>query len=136
MPVDEARKKRRWFQGTPPNAFEKRGYADGTLMCTEDLPDAYPDLDAAILDVRNPHKMPYYCRVGISTPCSPFFSHYEVRVDDGAPERMEGIEYPWRLHAGTCTFEARTVSLGGWRGPAYRIAVHVGTNKQRKPAWP
>jgi Transglutaminase-like superfamily len=134
--VDEARKSQRWYQCQPPHAVEKEGYADGTLLPIEELADAYPDLDAALMEVRPPHKMPYYCRVGLSTPCSPFFSHYEVTVDGQELERVEGIEYPWRLHPGTCSIEARTVNVAGWRGPVYRIQLKIADNPKLQPEWP
>ncbi|MFO7898990.1 MAG: hypothetical protein R6V58_08010 [Planctomycetota bacterium] len=136
MLVDEARKKQRWYQGTPPDTFEKRGYADGTMLITEDPADAYPDVDAARMELLPPHKMPYYCRVQLSTPCAPFFSHYQVSVDGGPPERIEGIEYPWRLHPGSCSIEARTVDVAGHRGPAHRIRLDVSENPAATPQWP
>lgn len=128
MPVDEARQAQRWHQGSPPNTFERSGYTDGSLILTEDLAEAYPDLDAAWMALLPPHKMPYYCRVRFTTPAAPFFSHYEVTVDNGTPERIEGIEYPWRLHPGTCSIEARTVSVAGWRGAAYRLTLEICDN--------
>ncbi len=131
--VDEARKEQRWHQGKPPNTFERKGYSDGTLFVTEDVADAYPDLEAAKMDVLPPHKMPEYCRVQFSTPCSPFFSHYEVSVDGGAAQRVEGIEYPWRLHKGSCRIEARSVNLAGWRGPAYRMTLEVSKRPGSQP---
>lgn len=136
MLVDDARKKQRWYQGTPPNTFEKRQYSDGTLLITEEPADAYPDLDAAWMEVLPPHKMPYYCRVRFTTPCAPFFSHYEVSVDGGPPERVEGVEYPWRLHPGVCSIEARTVNVAGWRGPAYRLALEIAEDPAAVPQWP
>jgi hypothetical protein len=136
MLVDEARKSQRWYQGTPPDAFEKRHYAEGTLFITEDPADAYPDVNAARMDLLPPHKMPHYCRVQFTTPCAPFFSHYEVRVDGEEPERVDGIEYPWRLHPGTCGIEARTVDLAGRWGPAYRIALEISEDPSVEPQWP
>jgi hypothetical protein len=138
MLVDEARKGQRWTQGTPPNTFEKRGYGDGTLQITEDLADAYPDVDAAWMNLLGPHKMPYYCRAQLSTPCAPFFSHYEVRVDEGPAQRVMGVEYPWRLHPGTCRIEARTVDVAGHRGPPYRIGLEIEENPSASPQrpWP
>ncbi len=134
--VDEARKKQRWTQGTPPNSFEKIGYSDGTMMITEDYADAYPDVNAAFFKINPPHKIPYYCRVRLDTPMAPFFSHYEIRVDGGEPERLDGLEYPWRLHTGTCRFEARTVNVAGRRGPAYSMELNVEHDKTAKPTWP
>jgi hypothetical protein len=134
--VDDARKKLRWYQGTPPNTFEKSGYADGRLILAEEIADAYPDLDAAWMHLLPPHKMPYYCRVQLSTPCAPFFSHYEVSVDGSAPERLEGVEYPWRLHPGECSIEVRTVSVAGRRGPAYGMRLEVSENSKAAPQWP
>jgi len=134
--VDEARKAQRWTQGTPPNTFEKRGYADGTLLITEDPADAYPDADASWMDLLPPHKMPYYCRVQLATPFAPFFSHYQVSVDGGPPERMEGIEYPWRLHPGACSIEVRTVDVAGRRGPAYGMRLDISEDAAATPQWP
>ena len=136
MLVDEARKKQRWYQGTPPDTFEKRQYADGTLLVTEDPADAYPDLEAAWMSVLPPHKMPYYCRVRFTTPCAPFFSHYEVAVDGGAPGRLEGLEYPWRLHPGECSIEARTVNVAGRRGPPYGLRLQIVEDPAAERQWP
>ncbi len=134
--VDEARKHRRWTQGTPPNTFEKRGYANGSLMVTEDYADAYPDVNAVKISLQPPHKMPYYCRAQFKTPFSPFFDHYEVRVNGGAPERVDGMEYPWRIWPGTCSLEVRVVDVAGRRGQPYRIAVTVEEDASVSPRWP
>jgi hypothetical protein len=136
MLVDEARKKQRWYQGKPPDTFEKKQCSDGTLILTEDPAEAYPDLDSAWLEILPPHKMPYYCRVRLSTPCAPYFSHYEVSVDGGPAERVEGLEYPWRLHPGECSIEARTVSVAGWRGPAHRLRLEIAADPAAVPEWP
>lgn len=136
MLVDEARKKQKWYQGTPPHTFEKRRYTDGTLFITQDFAEAYPDLDAAWLELLPPHKMPYYCRVRLSTPCAPFFDHYEIRVDGGLAEHVEGIEYPWRLHPGGCTLEVCTVNVAGWRGRRTKIAVEIEERPGALPEWP
>ena len=134
--VDEARKHRRWTQGTPPNTFEKRGYADGTLMITEDHADAYPDVNAVRIRLQPPHKMPYYCRAQFSTPMAPYFSHYEVRANGGAPERVDGMEYPWRIYPGTRTLEVRTVDVAGRRGPVHTVTVAVEEDASIAPRWP
>jgi hypothetical protein len=136
MLVDEVRKNQRWYQGTPPNTFEKRGYADGTMLITEDPADAYPDVNVAWMELLAPHKMPYYCRVRLSTPCAPFFSHYQVSVDAGPPERIEGIEYPWRLHPGECSIEVRTVDVAGRRGSAYGMRLEISEDAAAAPQWP
>lgn len=136
LPLDEARKRQRWYQGKPPKTFEHKRYASGTFLFTEELADAYPDLDAAHFEILPPHKMPYYGRVQFYTPCAPYFSHYEVRVDDGTPERIEGMEYPWRLHPGRCRFEVRTVSVMGRQGPAYSMALEITEDAARQPGWP
>lgn len=134
--VDEARKRQRWYQGKPPRTSEKSQYSDGTWIVTEDPAAAYPDLDAAWMTLRQPHKMPQYCRVQFATPCAPYFSHYEVRVDGGQPERVEGLEYPWRLHPGACAIEARTVGVAGWRGAPYRLAIEIDATAGESPQWP
>jgi hypothetical protein len=136
LPVDEARKRQRWYQGKPPKTFEKPQYSDGSWFVTEETAAAYPDLDAAWMTLRTPHKMPYYCRVAFATPCAPFFSHYEVRVDGGQPERVDGLEFPWRLHPGACTIEARTVGVAGWRGAPYRLTVEIADAAGESPQWP
>ncbi len=136
MLVDEERKKQRWYQGTPPNTFVKRGYSDGTIQFTEDPAEAYPDVDAAWMNLEQPHKMPYYCRVQLTTPCAPFFSHYEISVDGEPFQRIEGIEYPWRLHPGPCSIEARTVDVAGHRGPVYSIRLDISEDDSATPQWP
>lgn len=136
MLVDQARKNQRWYQGTPPQTFEKEQYSDGTLLITEEPADAYPDLDAACIQLLPPHKMPYYCRVRLTSPAAPFFSHYEIRVDGGPAERVDGLEFPWRLHPGQCTIEARTVSVAGWRGPIYSMKLQIRENPSAQPQWP
>jgi hypothetical protein len=136
MLVDEARQKQRWYQGKPPNTHEKKAYTDGSLLITEDPAEAYPDVDAAWMELLPPHKMPYYCRVQFSTPCAPYFSHYEVSVDGGPAERVEGQEYPWRLHLGPCSIEVRTVNVAGQRGAAYGMRLAIEKNPAVVPEWP
>ncbi|MCX7804444.1 MAG: transglutaminase-like domain-containing protein [Planctomycetota bacterium] len=136
MLVDDARKRQRWYEGSPPDTSEKKRYSSGTLMITEDPADAYPDLDAAYLEIFPPHKMPYYCRVRLTTPLSPYFSHYEISEDGGPPMRFEGMEYPWRLHPGHCSLEVRTVSVAGWRGAPYRMRLEIAEDRAAVPLWP
>jgi hypothetical protein len=136
LPVDEVRQKQRWMQGSPPDTFEKPGYENGMLHLTTQMNEAYPSLDDAVIKILPPHKMPYYCRVQFYSPCSPYFSHYEISVDGGTPIRMDGHEYPWRLHTGICTFEVRTVSHGGWRGAPFTIRLNIRNKAGVKPKWP
>jgi hypothetical protein len=134
--VDDARKQQDWYQGKPPKTFKHKRYEHGTFLITDNVDDAYPDLNAAYFELREPHKMPTYCRLEFYTPCAPNFSHYEIRVDGGEPERIEGREYPWRLHPGACSIEARTVNLAGHRGPPYSMTVAVREDSEKKPEWP
>lgn len=132
--VDDERRRQTWYQGAAGKTFKHCRYADGSFLMTERVADAYPDLNCAHLALLEPTK-PYSCRVQFGG-LVPNFSHY-VAIIDGAPEtRIDGVEFPWRLHPGINAIEVRAVNTAGLKGPPSRIKVRIDEDPTRKPVWP
>jgi len=134
--VDEERKRRKWYQGDKENSQEHGRYTNGSFITTERYADAYPDLNCVNLTLLPPTKIPYGCRVQFGNGCTPNFSHVLLREDGGAPFRVDGLEYPWRLHPGANSLEARLVNHAGLQGPPSRVVVRVDEDRSRQPEWP
>ena len=136
MPVDEARRSKQWYSGSPPKMQALDWRTNRAFLVTERCADAYPDMNCAKLNAAPPSNMPYYCPVRLERSCTPNFSHYEIATDGGAPLRFDGIEYPWRLRTGVCALEACAVNLAGHRGPPSRLRIRIEENPERKATWP
>jgi hypothetical protein len=132
--VDEERKRQTWYQGPKGKSYKHGRYSDGSFLTTEKFGDAYPDLNCARLSLLEPTK-PYSCRVQFGGGV-PNFQHYVAIIDGESEVRIDGVEYPWRLHPGVNAIEVRAVNTAGVRGPASRIRIRIEDDPKRKPEWP
>jgi hypothetical protein len=134
FPVDGERRRQTWYQGPAGKSYRHCRYDNGSFLMTERVADAYPDLNCTEISLAGPTG-PYSCRVRFAG-LVPNFSHYVAAVDGGAEIRIDGVEYPWRLHPGENSFEIRAVNLGGHKGPPSRVRIRIDEDRTRQPAWP
>lgn len=62
--------------------------------------------------------------------CMPYFSHYEVRVDEADWQPISGEEFPWAMRDGVNVLQFRGVNVCDRRGPVSRLVVAYA-----KAAW-
>lgn len=134
--VDEERKKDTWYQGQPPETYPHGRYKNGTFLTTERIADAYPDLNCTKLVLETAGMVSTIANVHFARTCVPNFSHHVAEVDGGPPVRIDGVYFPWRLHAGSNSIEIRAVNLAGHEGPPSRVRVQVTEDRSRKSEWP
>jgi hypothetical protein len=62
--------------------------------------------------------------------CMPYFSHYEVQVDEADWQPLTGDEFPWAMREGVNALQFRAVNICDRRGPTSGIVVGYA-----KAAW-
>ncbi|MGD9496458.1 MAG: transglutaminase domain-containing protein [Armatimonadota bacterium] len=118
-----------WLDPRCPPTFVRHFAPSGRSRFTSHRPDLYPSLNMVRMGAE-----PSWDAAGASLAidfehCTPWFSHYEVRVDGGNWERcQESLQ--WGLHEGVNVLECRAVNRRGWPGVVSRLDVAYAT-----PRW-
>jgi hypothetical protein len=84
--------------------------------------DPYPDVNALQVAFEPAEGGAVALRLGTRTP---WFSHFEVARNDGAPERVEGDRYVWPLPPGEHRLRLWPVNVRGVRGSEVRLALRI-----------